>query len=111
MPDEDVIRQLGLMSPIALIKWSRLCLFSRIASKAPIEIFCVLASLSSYDKSWIHAVSSDLKWLCNHPVFEECEGWDMLQWRQAVATDPKKFRKELTIFCRSAFANLSLHWA
>jgi hypothetical protein len=61
--DDAVIAELGVMSPLTMIRINRLLLFMQVLQKAPPLLIRILLAASPAKDAWINAVHADLRWL------------------------------------------------
>ncbi len=56
--DADLISEYDLVSPMSIIRYSRISLFARIAGKSPLCLVNLLKTVWDYDFGWISALRS-----------------------------------------------------
>eukprot|EP00973_Karenia_brevis_P049175 6821262-Karenia_brevis.AAC.1 len=61
--DQNLIDDHGLMSPYTHIRWARLTLSVRVATKASSPLLAVLYAARKSARSWLHALEDDLAWI------------------------------------------------
>eukprot|EP00973_Karenia_brevis_P046136 6394086-Karenia_brevis.AAC.1 len=94
-----------------MIRMFRMSLLITLIVKSSPFLIAVLSSVSKIKTSWMYAVTADLKWLTHAPEFSACVSWSMEDWVHMIASQPQQFKKSMTKYCKSAFANICTQWA
>ena len=89
------------MSPMTIIRISRLMLLGRIALKAPEILTSLILDMATLKSGWSVEVMKDLKWLCLCPDLSGCNAFSFDQWFGFIRVHFKSFKKQVNKFARN----------
>eukprot|EP00973_Karenia_brevis_P039315 5428820-Karenia_brevis.AAC.1 len=93
--DDDIQFHLdfGLMAPVAMISFARICLFKRLVCAQKFDILSLAFAGRNRAKSWYNALMADLRAVALYsPQFKQCHGWSMARWVELVQQAPQWFQ-------------------
>jgi hypothetical protein len=98
LSDVALLNVYSLRSPYASVRFSRLRLSVRLATRASFGLLTLIHASRSDSRSWIQGLCSDLKWmkLCDR----ECS-YTVAEWFCFCRTEPKKARSLIRKICAS----------
>jgi hypothetical protein len=106
--DPDLIDEYRLMSPMSLLRNSRLALFARIAVKQPSAVVSILNIMWDIPRGWVAAVKSDLQWFsyAGHLLFPPAQVSNIFASLSGAAGGV--FIKKVRAYAATRFANFDV---
>ncbi len=105
--DADLISEYGLVSPMSIIRYSRLSLFARIAGKSPLCLVDLLKTVWGDCFGWVQALRSDFKWLYYSGLLIS-PAEDISSHFDAIAVDYRSFVRSVRRYSLTKFANFDV---
>ncbi len=94
-----------VVSPMSIIRYSRISLFARIAGKSPVCLVNLLKTVWNSDLGWIHALRNDIKWLSDSGLLISLPD-DIPSVYHSIAVDYRVFIRSVRRYSLTKFANL-----
>jgi len=105
--DADLISEYGLVSPMSIIRYSRISLFARIAGKSPTCLVDLLKTMWDGDFGWVSALRSDLKWFSYSGCLPSPPE-DLPAVYDSISPDYRLFVRSVRRYSLSKFANFDV---
>ena len=105
--DADLISEYGLVSPMSIIRYSRLSLFARIAGKSPTCLVDLIKVVWGDCFGWIQALRSDFKWLSYSGLLVS-PAEDISSHFDSIAVDYRSFVRSVRRYSLTKFANFDV---
>ena len=105
--DADLIRECDLVSPMSIIRYSRISLFARIAGKSPLCLVNLLKVVWNCDFGWISALRSDVKWL-SYSGLLVAPPEDIPAVYDSIQVDYRSFIRSVRRYSLTKFANFDV---
>ena len=104
----DLIDKYGLVSPMVMIRQSKLSLLARLAAKRPKCIVDLLGTIWDRDCGWVYAVRKDRAWFSCSGFFSSPLFADAPFVFDTISASPSVFVRAVRRYASSRFANFDV---